>query len=117
MQTADDRGAAGQFDPVPIRIEDHRYPRHVSERDRGKALAHALAAQSIMHGVDIGNLKGNVAPSARLANRIDGRGAVFPKQKQALSQAKGRTARPGLLGEAENITIELAVFVEASDSH
>src|SRR6266851_111485 len=70
-----------------------------------------------MQSVDIGDLQGDVAPSARLASRIDGRGAVFPKQKQALSQAKRRTARPGLLGEAEDVAIESAMFKEASDSH
>ncbi len=68
-----------------------------------------------MHGVDIGDLQGDVAPSGRLTSRIDGRSAVFLEQKQAISQAKGRTARPGLLGEADNIAIESPVFAEASD--
>src|ERR1700730_249744 len=30
-QTAHDRGPAGQLDPVAVRIEDHRYPRHASK--------------------------------------------------------------------------------------
>src|SRR3981189_2233213 len=70
-----------------------------------------------MHGVDIGDLQGDLAPSARLTNRIDGRRAVFFEQKQAVSEAKGRTTRPGLLGEAENIAIESPVFPKASDPH
>src|SRR6266576_3104957 len=37
--------------------------------------------------------------------------------RSRLSQAKGRTARPGLFGEAENIAIEPPVFAEASDAH
>jgi hypothetical protein len=52
-----------------------------------------------------------------LANRIDGRSAVFLEKNQTISQAKGRTARPGLLGEAENIAVESLVFAEASDPH
>src|SRR5437899_12913778 len=70
-----------------------------------------------MHGVDIGDLQGDVAPAACLTDRIDGRGAVFLEKKQAVSQAEGRTARPGLLREAENIAIEPPVFAEASDAH
>jgi len=69
---ADDRRPAGEFDPVAIGIEDHRYPRHLSERYRGKALSHALATQAFVHGVDIGDLQGDVAPAASLVNRIDG---------------------------------------------
>src|SRR6266404_331355 len=70
-----------------------------------------------MHGVDIGDLQRDVAPAACLTNRIDGRGAVFLEKKQAVSQAEGRTARPGLLREAENIAIESPVFPKASDAH
>ena len=70
-----------------------------------------------MYGVDIGDLQGDVAPAARLTNRIDACRAVFLEEKQAVSQAKARTARPGLFGEAENIAIESAVFAEASDTH
>ena len=44
-------------------------------------------------------------------------GAVFLEKNQTISQAKGRAARPGLLGEAENIAIESPVFVQASDPH
>ena len=62
-----------------------------------------------MHGVDIGDLQGDVAPSARLTNRIDGRGAVFLEKNEAVAQAKGRTARPGLLAEAEDVAIEPAL--------
>src|ERR1700720_4073048 len=94
-QTADDRGPARKLDPIAVRIEDHRYPRHVSKRYRSKALAHALASQLGMHGIDIGDLQRDVAPSARLTNRIDGCGAVFLEKKQAVSQAKGRTVRAG----------------------
>jgi hypothetical protein len=42
-QAADDRGPAGQLDPIAVRIEDHGYPRHVSKRYRCKPFAHALA--------------------------------------------------------------------------
>jgi len=42
---------------------------------------------------------------------------VLREKKQAVSQAKGWTARPGLLGEAEKVAIEPAVFAEASDGH
>ncbi|MEA2894553.1 MAG: hypothetical protein QOJ84_168, partial [Bradyrhizobium sp.] len=45
-QTADDRGAAGEFDPIAVRIEDHRYPRHVSERYRCKTFADAPMLRS-----------------------------------------------------------------------
>jgi hypothetical protein len=63
-----------------------------------------------MHGVDTGDLQHDVAPAECLRSRIDGRGAAFLQNKQAVSQAKGRTARPGLLGEAENVAnIEPAV--------
>src|SRR6266568_4158328 len=70
-----------------------------------------------MHGVDIGDLQRDVAPAACLTNRIDGRGAVFLEKKQAVSQAKCRTARPRLLAEAEDVAIEPAMFAEAADSH
>ncbi len=70
-----------------------------------------------MHGVDIDDLQGDIAPAECLTNRIDGCGAVFLEKKQAVSQAKGWTARPGLLGEAEKVAIEPAVFAEASDGH
>src|SRR2546430_10613424 len=116
-QTADDRGPARELDPIAVRIEDHRYPRHVSERYRCKSFAHALASQLLMHGVDIGDLQGDVAPTLCLTKWIDGRAAVFLEKKQAVSQAEGRTARPGLLREAENIAIESPVFAEASDPH
>jgi hypothetical protein len=43
-QTADDRGPAGKFDPVTIRVEDHRYPGHVSTRYGWKTFAHALVS-------------------------------------------------------------------------
>jgi hypothetical protein len=43
-QIADDRGPAGQFDPIAVRIEDHRYTRHVSKCYRCKTFAHALAS-------------------------------------------------------------------------
>src|SRR5713101_5845394 len=70
-----------------------------------------------MHGVDIGDLQRDVAPAACLTNRIDGRGAVFLEKKQAVSQAKCRTARPRLLAEAEDVAIEPAMFAEAADPH
>jgi hypothetical protein len=70
-----------------------------------------------MHGVDIGNLQGDVAPAACLTNRIDACGAVFLKKNEAVAQAKGRTARPGLLGKAEGVAIEPKMFAEAADSH
>ena len=35
------------------------------------------------------------------ANRIDGRASVLREKNEAVSQAKSRPARPGLLGEAE----------------
>ncbi len=38
-----------------------------------------------MHGIDIGNLKDDVAPAARLTDRIDGAGAVFGQKTQAVS--------------------------------
>jgi hypothetical protein len=41
-QATHDRGTPGQFDPITIRIEDHRNASHVSQRDRRKAFAHAL---------------------------------------------------------------------------
>jgi hypothetical protein len=66
-----------------------------------------------MHCVDIGDLQRDVAPAAGLTNRIDGRGAVFPKKNEAVSETKGRTARPGLFGEAEDIAIELPMFAQA----
>src|ERR1700722_16309709 len=70
-----------------------------------------------MHSVDVGDLQGDVAPTGRLTNRIDGRRAVLLEEKQTISQTKGRTARPGLLGKAENITIKSPVFAQASDPH
>src|SRR5258708_37236499 len=97
--------------------QDHRSPRHVSECSRRKTLAHAFASQIVMYGGDIGDLQGDVAPAARLTNRIYGRSAVLLEKKQAVSQAKGRTARPWLLGEAEDIAIEPPVFAEAPDPH
>src|ERR1700677_559694 len=116
-QTADDRGPTGQLDPIAVRIEDHRYPRHISKCHRRKALAHALAPQIIMDRVDIGDLQGDVAPAGCLTRRIDGRGAVFLQQNEAVSQPKGRTARPGLFGEAEDVAIEPAMFAETADPH
>jgi hypothetical protein len=116
-QTSDDRGAARKFDPIAIRIEDHRYPGHVSKCYRCKTFAHALGSQLAMHSVDVGDLQGDVAPTGRLTNRIDGRSSVFLEEKQTIAQAKGRTARPGLLGKAENITIKSPVFAQASDPH
>jgi hypothetical protein len=44
-----------------------------------------------------------------LTNRIDGRGAVFLQKKEAMSQAKSQTTRPGLFGEAEDVAIEPTV--------
>ena len=38
-------------------------------------------------------------------------------QKQAVSQAKGRSTGPGLFGEAEDATIEPAVFTDTPDAH
>src|ERR1700686_1827969 len=101
---------AGQLDPVAVRIEDHRYPRNVSKCYRRKTLAHALASQIIMDSVDIRDLQGDVAPAECLTSRIDGRGAVFLQKKEAVSQAKSQTARPGLFGEAEEVAIEPTVF-------
>ena len=69
-----------------------------------------------MHGVDIRYLQGDVAPAARLTDRIDACGAVFLEKNKAVTQAKGRTARPGLLAEAEDVAIEPAVFAEAADT-
>jgi hypothetical protein len=37
---------------------------------RGEALAHALASQVFVHGVDIDDLQGDVAPAPSLANRV-----------------------------------------------
>jgi len=74
------------------------------------------ATEIVFRGADHG-MQGDVAPAARLTNRIDACRAVFLEEKQAVSQAKGRTARPGLLGEAENIAIEPPVFAETSDAH
>jgi hypothetical protein len=65
-----DRGTPGQFDPITIRIEDHRNARHVSQRDRRKAFAHALASQAGVKEVDLGDLQGRskvVCPWAILA--------------------------------------------------
>src|SRR4029077_10369881 len=105
------------FDPVAIRIEDHRYPRDVSKRHRCKPFADALASQLVMHGVDIGDLQRDVAPAACLTNRIDGRRTVFIEKDKAVAQAKGRTSGPGLLGKAEDVAIEPPVFAEAADPH
>jgi hypothetical protein len=87
-EAADNRRPARQLDPVAVGVEDHRYPRHLAERHRGKTLAHALASQPVMHRVDVGNLQGDVAPAARLTNRIDGRVAVFLEHNEAVAKAK-----------------------------
>src|ERR1700747_151079 len=52
-----------------------------------------------------------------MTNRIDGRRAVFLEKNEAVAQAKGRTARPGLLAEAEDVAIEPAMFAEAANPH
>jgi hypothetical protein len=65
---------AGQLDPVAVRIEDHRYPRHASKCYLRKTLAHALVSQFTMDNVDIGDLQGDVAPAGCLTSRIDGCG-------------------------------------------
>jgi len=70
-----------------------------------------------MHRIDIGDLQGDVAPAACLTNRIDGRQAVFLEKNEAVAQAKGRTGGPGLLGKAEDVSIEAPVFAEAPDAH
>jgi acyl-coenzyme A synthetase/AMP-(fatty) acid ligase len=36
--------AARKLDPIAVRIEDHRYPRHVSKCHRCKTLTHAFAS-------------------------------------------------------------------------
>src|SRR5260370_30693566 len=90
-KTAYNRGPARQFDPIAVRIEDHRNSRHVSKCYRRKALTHASVAQVIVHRINIRDLKGDVAPAARLTHGIDSSRAVFFQKNQAVSQAKGRT--------------------------
>jgi hypothetical protein len=83
------RGPARQFDPIAVRIEDHRNSRRVSTCYRRKALAHGSVAQVIVHRIEIGDLERDVAPAVRLTDRIDSSEAVFLQKNQALSQAKG----------------------------
>src|SRR5260370_36409822 len=70
-----------------------------------------------MDGVDIDDLQGDVAPAECLTNWGDGCGMVLLQKKQAVSQAKGRSTGPGLFGEAEDATIEPAVFTDTPDAH
>ena len=59
----------------------------------------------------------DVAPAESLTRQFNGRGRIFLQKKQAVSQAKGDTVRPEVLGEAEDVAAEPSVFVETSDSH
>jgi hypothetical protein len=76
-KTSYNRGPARQFDPIAVRIEDHRNSRHVATCYRRKPLAHTSVAQLIVHRINIRDLERDVAPAARLTGGIDSSGAVF----------------------------------------
>ena len=94
----------------------HQYNGFTAEMKRrgpaglGYQLAYTLAK-------DIGDLERDVAPAAGAANGIDGCSAVFHENDKAVAKAEGCPARPGMLGEAEDVAIEFPVLAKASHAH
>ena len=70
-----------------------------------------------MDGVDIDDLQGDIALAECLTNWATVAAWSSSRRSRLSPQAKGRSTGPGLFGEAEDPTIEPAVFTNTPDAH